>query len=69
MVIQVSIPCPKCGSYYRDNDKCNKCGEASPIKEEEKTVFVSHSDTAKEWSKKRHRYLTHDEIKNGERGG
>lgn len=28
---QADKPCKKCGSWYRDGDKCNKCGEYMPV--------------------------------------
>lgn len=70
MVRQVEEQCPKCGSWYRDEEKCNKCGTNAPVIEHQKySIFVSHNSQGKQWSRKDHRYLTHDEIKNGRRGG
>jgi hypothetical protein len=65
---QANNPCPSCGSFYRNVDKCNICGIKIEDIEEEKPLF-HRENVGRQWSKKRHRYLTQDEIKNGEHGG
>jgi hypothetical protein len=69
MIRQVSRPCI-CGSYYRDEGKCNKCGKVDPVIPKEEPVFTGLKTAAgPQWSKKKHRYLTPLEISKGERGG
>jgi methionyl-tRNA synthetase len=65
---QATAPCPECGSWYRDGDKCNKCGAVVDDKNTEDAKFICKTN-ARQWSKKHHRYLTEAEIKNGEKGG
>jgi hypothetical protein len=65
---QSSVQCA-CGSWYRVDDKCNKCGAIISEPIEESKIFISRSNTGRRWSKAKHRYLTAEEIKRGERGG
>lgn len=67
---QSIIPCPNCGSYYRNDDKCNKCNAIV----DEPIVNQSHRAIGvriggRLWNKKLHRYLTENEIKAGMKGG
>jgi hypothetical protein len=68
MLRQVSRPCT-CGSYYRVDDKCNKCGKVDSVKEEHEVFTGLVTAAGPQWSKKKHRYLTTKEIAAGERGG
>jgi hypothetical protein len=74
MIIQVGSTSECCKSYYRRviNDKhfCNICySECQIIAEKQDASFCYSRGTVKLWSKKKHRYLTREEIKRGERGG
>lgn len=68
---QASSACPQCGSWYRNVDKCNKCGVVIVEQAEEKTVSKSIGARfgGRLWSKKLGRYLTEKEIKSGMKGG
>lgn len=68
---QTSSACPQCGSWYRNVDKCNKCGVVIVEQAEEKTVSksIGARSCGRLWSKKLGRYLTEKEIKSGMKGG
>jgi predicted RNA-binding Zn-ribbon protein involved in translation (DUF1610 family) len=66
---QVSMPCPVCGSWYRNVNRCNVCGVVVDDKIQSEPVFRPRSSIGRLWSKKYHRYLTEKEIKNGMVGG
>jgi hypothetical protein len=68
MVRQVSVPCPTCGSYYRDENKCNICGTVNEVQEKDDHIVMHHENKGRQWSKKLHRYLTQKEISQGMRG-
>lgn len=65
MTRQSKHPCTKCGSMYRYDNHCNKCGDYQPVHEsfydDVSSLFI---DTAvnrpvrgKVWDKKSHKYL------------
>lgn len=68
---QSSIPCPNCGSWYRNSDKCNMCGIVveEPIVEEKSHCNIGSLTGGRLWSKNLKRYLTEKEIKSGMKGG
>jgi len=68
---QASSACPQCGSWYRNVDKCNRCGVVIAEQTEEKPVSRSLGvrSGGRLWSKKLHRYLTEKEIKSRMKGG
>lgn len=66
---QDNYPCPKCGSWYRNGENCNKCGKNCPPKEEIIRASTGAIRTGRQWSKKFHRYLTDKEVKAGLKGG
>ena len=65
---QASEPCKVCNSYYRNGDRCNKCGELIIDKRVE---FIKKKPLKMKqlWSKSKHRYLAQKEIARGEKGG
>jgi len=66
---QVNIACPSCGSYYRQGDKCNICGNVIMEENSEPIPFVPKAPVGRLWNKRLHRYLTLNEIKAGMQGG
>lgn len=73
-LIQVSVPSSCCGSAYRRADEngdqyCNLCGEKCEFVDYNPVVKFVPRRHGKLWNKKKHRYLTEQEIKNGETGG
>lgn len=65
---QATAPCPNCGSWYRDKEKCNKCGTVCKDPVHEDPRFIPKT-TGRMWSKQHHRYLKEKEIKAGAKGG
>lgn len=68
---QSSIICPFCQeSYYRIDEKCNKCKKEvkEPIPKKIKKHVIG-SGRGKQWSRKLHRYLTEKDIRKGMTGG
>jgi len=68
---QASSACPQCGSWYRNVDKCNRCGVVIVELIQEKAVSraIGSRSGGKLWSKKLGRYLKEKEIKSGMKGG
>lgn len=65
--IQVSEPSKCCNSYYRtvSDDKvhrCNLCGEVCLTVREKPDVLFVKRNTARKWSKKKHRFLRYGEA-------
>jgi methionyl-tRNA synthetase len=60
---QADRPCPKCGSFHRRGDHCNRCGEYAPVPEEFYVYEHQHQDKTKFqteafiWSKQEHKYV------------
>ncbi len=69
-IVQSSIQCPGCGSWYRGLNTC-KCGTqvAEPKKKERVIRQPLAHKVGKMWNKNLHRYLTEKEIKAGMKGG
>jgi predicted amidophosphoribosyltransferase len=70
---QVGENCPHCQkSWYRQERDgrqwCNVCGKETPFYYWPQVRFIP-GQRGRIWSKKKHRYLTAVEIKNGEKGG
>jgi len=65
---QSSLPCKTCGSYYRNGNHCNVCGEFL-IEPKYTTLRKQIKPMKRLWSKRKHRYLTQEEISRGEKGG
>lgn len=66
---QATQACPKCGSWYRNVDKCNICGNVCNDPPHNEQIWYKSRDLKRLWNKKLHRYLTQDEIKRGMKGG
>jgi len=63
MTRQADKPCPKCGSMYRNDDVCNRCGVLAPVPVEfyygsnrgqNKQKFPTE---ARVWSRQAHKYV------------
>ena len=52
-------PCPKCGSWYRNGTRCNKCGEECRDKAVFDVMFsqVGKPMKGKAWDSKQHKYI------------
>jgi predicted ATP-dependent serine protease len=60
--------CPECGkSHWRILGFCNICYKYDPMPKEEKEKHYTEQK-GRQWSKKLHRYLTSQEIKNEKKG-
>lgn len=64
---QVAEPCPYCGSYYRNGDRCNKCHrfvaeiatDAGILNDGNDPIFsmAGHAPRGADWDKKSHRVI------------
>lgn len=56
---QVSTPCSKCGSMYRNGELCNICKSIELVKESETMMFSLEGKPpiGRVWDKKLHRYI------------
>lgn len=63
MTRQADAGCPKCGSFYRNGDDCNKCGCFAPVPESFYSRDIKFQDRgqfqteARIWSKQDHKYV------------